>query len=158
MNSGSNPADVGWDAHLDPWCEVSMDTGGSILFGFALHHAETGGLAWLSSSQLVDLEEAAGRARTLSGRRYLLGRRFDPLDVGAEGEEARLAFHLLIGVDFEDLDELFEVDRRWLQSLKAARHLGVAAPARTDAATRAFFEKHMTAYLALRQRGGRLTS
>ena len=146
------------DAHLDPWCEVPLETGGSILFGFALHHAETGGLAWLSSSQLVDLKEAAGRARTLSGRRYRLGRRFDPLDVGSEGEEARLAFGLLIGVDYEDLDELVEVDRRWLQARKAARHLGVEPPSRTDAATRSFFKTCGEAYFALRQRGGRPTS
>jgi hypothetical protein len=146
------------DAHLDPWCEVPMETGGSVLFGFALHHAETGGLAWLSSSQLVDLKEAAGRARTMSGRRYRLGRRFDPLDVGAEGEEARLAFALLIGVDFEDLDDLVEVDRRWLQARKAARHLGLEPPIRTDAATRSFFETYGEAYVAIRQRGGRPTS
>jgi hypothetical protein len=135
-----------------------METGGSILFGFALHHAETGGLAWLSSSQLVDLKEAAGRARTLSGRRYRLGRQFDPLDVGGEGEEARLAFALLIGVDYEDLDELLEVDRRWLMAMKAARHLGVEPPIRTDAATRSFFKTYGEAYFALRQRGGRPTS
>ena len=146
------------DAHLDPWCEVPMETGGSILFGFALHHAETGGLAWLSSSQLVDLKEAAGRARTLSGRRYRLGRRFDPLDVGAEGEEARLAFALLIGIDFEDQDELVEVDRRWLMAMKAARHLQVAPPVRADSATRYFFKTYGEAYFALRQRGGRATS
>jgi hypothetical protein len=146
------------DAHLDPWCEVPMETGGSILFGFALHHAETGGLAWLSSSQLVDLKEAAGRARTMSGRRYRLGRQFDTFDVGAEGEEARLAFELLIGVDFEDLDDLVEVDRRWLQARKSARHLGLEPPIRSDAATRSFFKTHGEAYFALRQRGGRPTS
>ena len=82
-----------------------------------------------------------GVRRTFSGRRYRLGRRFDPIDVGAEGEEARLAFQLLIGVDYEDLDELVEVDRRWLQAKKAARHLGVEPPVRTDAATRTFFRQ-----------------
>ncbi len=147
-----------FDAHLDPWCEVPMETGGSVLFGFALNHAETGGLAWLSSSQLVDLKAAAGRAKTQSGRRYRLGRRFDPLDVGAEGEEARLAFALLIGIDFEDLDELVEVDRRWLMAMKAARHLQVAPPIRADSATRYFFKTYGEAYFALRQRGGRPTS
>jgi hypothetical protein len=146
------------DALLDPWCEVPMETGGTILFGYAVYHSETGGLAWLSSSSVVDLDEAAGCARTLSGRRYQLGRAFDPLDVGAEGEEARLAFQLLIGVEYEELDELVEVDRRWLMAMKAARHLQVAPPIRTDAATRSFFDKHMEAYFALRQRGGRATS
>ena len=147
-----------WDAHLDPWCVVPLETGESVLFGFALHHEATGGLAWLSSSEVLELDAAAGRARTFSGRRYLLGRRFDPMDVGGEGEEARLAFELLIGVDFEDLDELVEVDRRWLQARKAARHLGVEPPSRTDAATRAFVDKYQGAYFALRKRGGRPTS
>jgi len=139
-----------FDAHLDPWCVVPLEVGGSILFGFALHHEATGGLAWLSSSELLELDAAAGRARTFSGRRYLLGRRFDPLDVGAEGEEARLAFELLIGVNFEDQDELVEVDRRWLQARKAARHLGIEPPDRKDVATRTFFHQHGAAYLAFR--------
>lgn len=146
------------DAHLDPWCVVPLDAGGTILFGFALQHEATGGLAWLSSSVVLEIDAAAGRARTFSGRRYLLGRQFDPLDVGAEGEEARTAFGLLIGVDYEDQDELVEVDRRWLMATKAARHLGVEAPIRTDAATRAFVDKYQAAYFALRQRGGRPTS
>ncbi len=158
MSSGSNPDDLCWDAHLDPWCEVPIETGGSILFGFALHHESTGGLAWLSSSELLELDAAAARARTFSGRRYLLGRRFDPLDVGGEGEEARLAFQLLIGVDYEDQDELVEVDRRWLMAMKAARHLQVAPPLRTDSATRSFFKTYGEAYFALRQRGRRPTS
>jgi hypothetical protein len=137
------------DAHLDPWCAVPLETGETILFGYALHHAETGGLAWLGSSELLHLDAAVGRARTRSGRRYLLGRRFAAIDVGGEGEEARLAFQLLVGVDFEELDDLVEVDRRWLQAKKAARHLAVAPPARTDAATRAFFREHGAAYLAV---------
>ena len=55
------------------------------------HWAKTGGLAWLSSSEVLDLQEASGRGVTRSGRRYLLGRQFKAIDVGAEGEEARLA-------------------------------------------------------------------
>jgi len=110
---------------------VPLETGESVLFGFALHHEATGGLAWLSSSEVLELHAAAGRAQTFSGRRYLLGRRFEPLDV------------------------LVEVDRRWLQAMKAARHLGVQPPIRTDAATRAFVDKYQAAYFALRQRGGR---
>lgn len=148
----------GADAHLDPWCVVALETGGSILFGYALHHATTGGLAWLASSELLALDVAAGRGTTRSGSRYLLGRRFEPNDVGGEGEEARLTFALLIEVDFEDLDELVEVDRRWLQARKAARHLGVEAPIRTDAATRAFFDRYKDSCFALRRRGGRSTS
>jgi hypothetical protein len=134
---------------------VPLDTGDEVLFGFALSHPVTGGLGWTATSELVELNRAGNGGKTLSGRRYLLGRRFDPIDVGAEGEEARLAFQLLIGVGYEDMDELVEVDRRWLQAMKAARHLGVEPPIRTDAATRAFFETHQAAYFALRERGGR---
>jgi hypothetical protein len=146
------------DAHLDPWCEVPLDTGGTVLFGYALHHEETGGLACLSSGEVRDLDVAARRGTTRSGRCYRLGRPFDPVDVGAEGEEARLAFHLLIGGAFEDRDDLDEVDRRWLMARKAARHLGVEPPVRTDAATRSFIETHRDAYVPLRQRVGRTSS
>ncbi len=138
------------DAHLDPWCVVPLETGERVLYGYALHHEVTGGLAWLSSSELLELDAAAGRAGTRSGRRYRLGRRFAAIDVGGEGEEARLAFQLLVGIDHEDADELVEVDRRWLMSLKAARHLGVEPPIRTDAATRAFFRERAAAYFAMR--------
>jgi hypothetical protein len=157
MRPGGNPHH--WsEAQLDPWCVVPLDIGEPVLFGFALSHPVTGGLGWTVTSELLELNRAGNGAKTMSGRRYRLGRRFDPLDVGAEGEEARLAFHLLIGVDYEDLDELVEVDRRWLQAMKAARHLGVEPPIRTDAATRAFFNRHQAAYFALRQRFGRPAS
>jgi hypothetical protein len=149
-------ADV--DAHLDPWCLVPLETGESILFGYARHHAKTGGLAWLSSSEVLDLQEVPGRAVTRSGRRYLLGRQFEAIDVGAEGEEARLAFELLIGREYEDLDALVEVDRRWLMAKKAARHLGIEPPVRTDSATRGFFDRHAAAYFAVRRRGKGTTS
>ena len=90
--------------------------------------------------------------------RYQLGRRFHALDVGGEGEEARLAFQLLIELEFEVWDESVEVDRRWLTSLKAARHLAVIPPVRTDAATGAFCDQHTAAYLAVRQRNARTAS
>ena len=122
-----------FDAHLDPWCVVLLSTGEEVLFGYALRHEATGGLAWLSSTELLNLNRTATFGRTASGRRYRLRRRFAAIDVGAEGEEARLAFHLLVGVDFEDLDYLEEVDRRWLMARKAARHLGVEPPVRTEA-------------------------
>ena len=146
-------AEAGYDAHLDPWCLVPLETGESILFGYALHHAKTGGLAWLSSSEVLDLQEASGRGVTRSGRRYLLGRQFDAVDVGAEGEEARLAFELLIGRDYQGANALTEVDRLWLMARKAARHLGIEPPVRTDSATRAFFDRHAAGYFAVRRRG-----
>ena len=145
------------EAHLDPWCVVPLDVGGDVLFGFALSHPVTGGLGWTVTSELLELNWAGNGAKTMS-RRYLLGRRFDPLDVGAEGEEARLAFDLLIGVAFEDLDELVEVDLRWLQAMKAARHLRVEPPLRTAASTLEFFKRHAELYFAIRERGRRPAS
>ncbi len=142
-----------FDAHLDPWCLVPLEDDSEILFGYAHKHPETGGLAWLTSTEVVHLSPSGRRATTRSGRRYRLGRRFNAVDVGAEGEEARLAFELLVGRDDADADELVEVDRRWLMARKAARHLGLEPPARTDAATRGFFENHGDTYVAVRRHG-----
>jgi hypothetical protein len=72
-----------FDAHLDPWCEAPLDIGDALLFGYALHYEETGGLAWLRSSRIVRLQTRAKRSWTASGRRYKLGRRFEPLEVCA---------------------------------------------------------------------------
>ena len=141
-------------ASLDPWCLVPTVDGATLLFGFALQHPRTGGLGWLLSTQVLELEEEDGRAVTRSGRRYTLGRRFDPVDVGAEGEEPRLAFDLLVADKFEDMDLLREVDRSWLMACKAARHLSVGKPARTRAAVAGFFANHGEAYLQLRRGSG----
>lgn len=140
----------GSEARLDPWCTVELETGETILFGFATAHPITGGLAWTATSELRELNRARNAAKTMN-RRYALGREFDALDVGAEGEEARLAFQVLVGISYEDRDVLADVDRLWLQARKAARHLGVEPPDRTDAATRAFFARHGAAYDALRR-------
>ncbi len=140
-----------FDAHLDPWCEAPLDTGDAVLFGYALHHEETGGLAWLRSSRIVRLQPRAKRAWTASGRRYRLGRRFDPLDVGAEGGEARVAFGFLLGVEFDLAEELRDLEHQWLVACKAARHLGLDVPSRTARAVRTFLEKHAGAYLELRR-------
>jgi hypothetical protein len=60
------------DAHLGPWCLAPLETGVSMLFGYALHHERTGGLAWLSSSEVLELRARSGRARNRSGRRAWL--------------------------------------------------------------------------------------
>ncbi len=143
------------DAHLDSWCVVPLTDGIRILFGYALAHEETDGLAWMSGSELLEHDLAAGRAVTRSGRHYLLGRRFEAVDVGAEGAEARLAFVLLIGLGYEGMADLHEVDLRWLMACKAARHLGIEPPSRTEAATRDFVDRHAEAYFAVRRRGRR---
>ena len=146
------------DAHLDPWSPVPLATGETILFGFALHHAETGGLSWMSSSELLELDIPAGRARTRSGRRYQLGRRFDAVDVGGEGPEARAAFELLIGDVADDMARLRNLDALWVSACKAARHLGVAPPDRKVPDITAFSDRNAAAYLALRRRNAGTTS
>ena len=137
-------------ASLDPWCLIPTIDGETLLFGFAVWHPETGGLGWLLSTEVLELEADHGRAVTRSGRRYTLGRRFDPVDVGAEGEEPRLAFDLLIADAFEGIEVLREVDRDWLMACKAARHLEVDRPARSQAAVAKFRADYQVAYLQLR--------
>jgi len=145
---------VTYDAHLDPWCIVPLQDGTQILFGYALVHEATAGLAWTNSSELLELDIAVQRAVTRSGRRYQLGRRIDAVDIGGEGEEARLAFQLLIGPAFEEAGALSEVDRLWLMACKAARHLDVEPPTRTQSSTRDFFNRQAAAYVSIRRRSG----
>jgi hypothetical protein len=142
------------EAHLDRWCAVGLDTGEVVLFGFAKTHPVTGGLAWTVTSELLEMNRARNGAKTQSGRRYMLGRQFDAYDIGNEGEEARLAFELLVGLCYERADDLKEVDRTWLTALKAARHLGVAPPARRECDITKFMRSHIGAYLQLRRERG----
>lgn len=140
------------DARLDPWCVVPLDTGETVLFGFATSHPVTGGLSWTVTSELLELNRAGNGAKTLSGRRYVLGRRFAPLDVGAEGEEARLAFASMVEREFEGQDALRKVEELWLTSCKMGRHLGVEPPPRRSSEIRQFLRQHGDAYLAARSR------
>lgn len=108
------------DAVLDPWCEVPLSAGTSVLFGFALRHPTTSGLGWLASTEIVALNHATSRARTRSGRRYGLGRRIELHDIPAEGEEPWVAYQLLLGQDAPDWDVVppcvadAAADRNWL--------------------------------------------
>ena len=139
------------EAHLDPWCLVELGTGENVFFGFALSHPQTGGLSWLNSTEVLELDIAAGRARTASGRVYRLGRRFDPVDVSAEGEEARTAFELLLRPEFEEIDTLLELDRSWVSCCKAARFIGITPPLRTRSAVARFMKQHLDTYIELRR-------
>ncbi len=141
-----------FDAQLDPWCVVPLDTGETILFGFATIHPATGGLSWTISTELLHLRASQDGARTRSGRRYRLGRRFEALDVGAEGEEARLAFALLAERDFDEADELRRFKAHWVSACKMARHLGLAPPMRRMEDVRTFLSTYGESYLAKRQR------
>jgi hypothetical protein len=142
----SGGKDSACDAFLDPWCIVPMTDGTKILFGFALIHAKTGGLSWMSSSELLQLDLQAGSAVTYSRRHYRLGRRFEAVDVGAEGDEARWAFELLVFAGYEDAEKLRRVDKLWLTVGKAARHLKLERPPRTGPAIEAFFDRHGAAF------------
>ena len=140
------------DAVMEPWCLVELFDGTYVLFGYALTHSVTRGLAWTRSTEVLELDRERGRAATGSGRRYRLGREFAPLDVRVEGEEARVAFELLLGDVAETMDALREFDRSWLSACKAARHLGVQVPARTVAAVEAFTASFLQRYMALRRK------
>ena len=142
--------DAEYDAHLDPWCLAPLTSGATILFGYALEHPFTAGLAWLSSSEIAALDIPRHRAGTRSGRRYRLGRRFDVMDVGAEGEEARLVFDLLVGDAFTDMDLLRDLDEHWVASLKMSRHLTVDPPARSWVSINEFKTRYLDLYVALR--------
>jgi hypothetical protein len=60
---------------------VVVDVDGELsLFGFAARHPGTGGLSWMPSTEIVELDESAGRARTSSGRVCALGVTQEELD------------------------------------------------------------------------------
>ncbi len=145
-------APVGPSAAMDPWCLVPLTTGGQVLLGYATQHASTGGLSWVRSTPVVDVDEVAGRARTASGRTYRLGRRIEPADLPAEGEEAWLAYDTLVRCDAADhrtvppLSTDRHRDSLWLGALKMARHLGIAAPERSLAVVEDFIRRNIDAY------------
>jgi cell division protease FtsH len=146
------------DAVMDPWCLVPLVTGGRVLFGFALQHPRTGGLSWVRSTPVVNLDVAAERAATESGRHYELGRRMESASIPLEGEEAEVAYALLFGSAAMSIEPPpIITDRQlaieWITACKMARHLGIVAPAHAPAAVEAFTAQNMEAYLLLRQRG-----
>lgn len=149
------------DAVMDPWCLVPLGEGIDVLFGFAARHPSTGGLSWVASTAVEELDADRGRARTRSGRRYRLGRRIRLEDVPCEGDEPWIAFELLLGRDVADEDAMPPrvadpgADREWLAACKAARHLGVAPPRRIPAEVTAWLRQHRAAYLRRRREGDR---
>jgi len=130
------------DAHIDPWFVVKLGDDHH-LFGFAQRHEETGGLSWIRSSPLVDMDVEAGTATTASGRRYTLGRPASPADM--EGVEPRLAFQLL--VEQADVPKSPDDLRiRWLSCQKMGRHLGVEPPRLARDEVEAFIVENVDAY------------
>jgi hypothetical protein len=130
------------------------------LFGFASHHPATNGLSWLASSEVETLDLEEGHARTRSGRRYSLGRRFELHGLRQEGEEAWVVFHLLLAHDLARAG-WFEIagieesrDPLWAACCKAARHLGIEPPLRDRSACTEFMLLHAEDYLWPRGAGG----
>lgn len=141
------------DASLDPWTLVPVNDGEHLFYGFALFHPNTGGLSWLVSTEVEALDEDSGSARTRSGRRYKLGRRFERGDIRREGLEAELAYRILLGEYAGDVDiETNPRDYIWLVCWKIARHLGLEPPAREEAQIQGFYSEHSRTYFALRQK------
>jgi len=149
------------DASIDPWCKVALVSGQEVLFGFVVRHPTAGGLSWTRSSSIHRLDVARRRAITASGRRYALGRRIELRDIPDEGEEAWMAFDLLVGDEVADADAVPRIsadpgrDTSWVAACKAARHLGVAGPNRAPSQVDAFLREHYASYLALRSREAR---
>lgn len=140
---------------MDPWCLVELADGSEALFGFAIEHGGTGGLSWVLSTSVVWLDAEAGRARTLSGRRYTLGRRVTAMELPTE--EARIAFALLVTphLDVHTATPPTTGDpatgAAWVAACKMSRHLNVAPPPLHDpAAVRDFLGSNMERYMLAR--------
>jgi hypothetical protein len=146
------------DALIDPWCTLETVAGKHVLYGYSLHHSFTGGLSWVASTPIHGIASDAGRAVTASGRRYELGRRIEPAEIPSEGEEAWLAYDILLGDHVVDRDAVprFSVDRKldsaWVTACKVARHLDVAAPGRALLAVDSFLKDHEQKYRLKRPR------
>ena len=143
------------NARMDPWCPVELADGSEALFGFAVEHADTGGLSWVLSTPVVWLDVAAGRARTRSGRRYTLGRRVTPLELPTE--EARIAFSFLAAPHLEDPDAApplagdADLAATWVTACKMARHLKLETPPLDNpVALRDFVARNIERYTLLR--------
>jgi hypothetical protein len=78
-----------------------------------------------------------------------------------EGEEAWLAYDLLLSADAADPDAVPPIsadpgcDSEWVTACKIARHLGVIPPARAPATVRTFLNEHLAAYVERRAFGRR---
>lgn len=137
---------------MDPWLVVDVN-GEPSLFGYARRHPNTGGLSWVLSTPIVELYEAAGRARTASGRVYELGRRIEPCELDEEGG---VALDLLRS-RYTPEGALSGDDVSWLTARKMARHLNLAPPPRdVPGAVEQFLRTYHRRYLAARDGRGRL--
>lgn len=144
-------ADRSPDACLDPWMLVALPDGRKILFGYASWHPKTGGLSWMHSTSVHELDVTAGRARTASGRIYTLGRRItvDQLDEEGHAVLALLILKPLGRTAPDPVGDFFT--GHWLMARKWSRHLRVEPPPRDDpAAVQEFLDTYADLYAALR--------
>jgi hypothetical protein len=133
------------DAVMTVWMTVDA-FGAECLFGFAAKHPSTGGLSWVLSTPVVQFTEAADRARTASGRVYVLRRQISVREVDEEG---RVALSLMLGNDREQYPR-HDDDVAWIVARKMARHLRMASPPRADpAAVEQFIESNRAAYIRI---------
>lgn len=140
------------DADMDPWCLVP-DGDKPVLFGFAHRHPLTGGLSWVLSTPVVAIDPTHGRAVTLSGRQYALGRRVAVPEL--PDTEARIAYALLVavhlGIDTSvllgDLDA--DLARQWIIACKMSRHLDLPVPERKRSVLKAFYARNAARYASL---------
>lgn len=143
------------EAEMDPWLIVG-DGRDRSLFGYAIHHPVTGGMAWTLSTPVQVLDEGRGLATTQSGQRYRLGQRITWANLPTE--EARIAYALLVAplIGILATDLLGETDpdlaARWIGTCKAARHLGLAPPPHDAAAVVAFEDTHAQQYAEIVRR------
>ena len=157
---GGGGAQPEFDAVLDPWCIVPVRDGEDVLFGYALSHPTTGGLSWIVSTPVRELDARRGRAVTASGRRYRLLRRIELEDIPAEGEEPWMAFDLMLRDAAADTDAVPPIsadppaDTRWVAACKMARHLGLAPPRRAPREVEMFISRHLATYLRRRSGAG----
>jgi hypothetical protein len=131
-------------ATMTSWMLVDA-FGDECLFGFAERHPSTGGLSWVLSTPVVEINQAEDRARTKSGRVYALGRQITPDELDEEGSVA-LGLLLEDGPPRHPADER---DKNWLVARKMARHLQLGAPPRSDpAAVVRFLSTYRDAYVS----------
>lgn len=144
-----------FDAEMDPWCTVFLDNEQTILYGFCTRHPATGGLSWTHSTPIQMLDEANGRAQTISGRRYKLGRRINAEDIPSESEEGWIAFDLMLSahsaIELPAISAEPGNDSLWVTSCKVARHLGIAPPRRVPREVEDFMDRNLNRYLELKR-------
>jgi hypothetical protein len=140
------------DARLDPWLLIELPDGIDLLFGFAQYHPVTGGLSWLRSSPVVELDADNGRARTASGRRYELGRRITVESLTDEEGQAALELLVLKPEGLLAYDPWRDaLTSAWLVARKWARHCRVEPPSRVDPdAIHQFLHDYAELYQAVR--------